>query len=218
MNDSLQYIRTSLEHIDDKMKAAALSASLFSKIHPQNKITAQNLLQYLTLRNQDIRELQDMLHKKGLSSLASSESHIHRQIQEILMRIHVPVTSSAVNRCTFEYGHKKMMLRSQQLFGKHKKQQHATIMVTFDTSFAGDEQLIQHLLKQGMNVARINCAHDDESVWHRMIQQIKKKQPHLQNSLPHLYGFGSTKDQNNHQPAGNKRQNKSKRRRYSLPE
>lgn len=174
MKDSLQFIRTTLEHLEEKLSKASFPFALHQKIHPQNKLTAQNLLQYLTLRNNDIRELQDLLHEKGLSSLASSESHIHRQLQEILLRIGLPVPASILNHCTFEYARKKMMNRSHQLFGHHKQQRHAAIMVTFDTSFADDEQLVQHLLKQGMNVARINCAHDDEVVWLKMIQQIKK--------------------------------------------
>jgi pyruvate kinase len=45
------------------------------------------MIHYLTLRSQDIRELQDSLHKHGLSSLASSESHIHSQLQSILLRL-----------------------------------------------------------------------------------------------------------------------------------
>jgi pyruvate kinase len=174
MKDSLQFIRTSLEHLNEKLSRVSLPAASAAKIHPLNKSSAQNLLQYLTLRNNDIRELQDLLHGKGLSSLASSESHIQRQLQEILLRIGAAVPAVALNRCDFKYAHKKMEQRSHQLFGHSKQQQHAAIMVTFDNSFADDEELIQNLLKQGMNVARINCAHDDETVWKRMIEHIKK--------------------------------------------
>jgi pyruvate kinase len=174
MKDSLQFIRTSLEHLNEKLSRVSMPSSAAAKIHPQNKSSAQNLLQYLTLRNNDIRELQDLLHGKGLSSLASSESHIQRQLQEILLRIGAPIPASALNHCDFQFARKKMQQRSHQLFGHNKQQQHAAIMVTFDNSFADDEQLIQHLLKQGMNTARINCAHDDEAVWLQMIERIKK--------------------------------------------
>jgi pyruvate kinase len=174
MKDSLQYIRTSLEHLEEKLKHASLQPSLLKQIHTQNKLTAQNLLQYLTLRNHDIREVQDLLHEKGLSSLASSESHIHRQVQEILLRIGITLSTSELNHCTFSYGRKKIFHRSVQLFGHSSRQQHAAIMVTLDKSYLTEPELIKHLLKRGMNTARINCAHDNEAVWIEMIQLVRK--------------------------------------------
>ncbi|MFN5478067.1 MAG: hypothetical protein ACK484_15855, partial [Sphingobacteriales bacterium] len=45
-------------------------------VHPLQQNAARNLIHYLTLRNKDIRNLQDQLHIYGLSSLASAESHI----------------------------------------------------------------------------------------------------------------------------------------------
>jgi pyruvate kinase len=37
-----------------------------------------------------------------------------------------------------------------------------------------DYEKVKNLLQSGMNIARINCAHDDESVWLRMIQHVKR--------------------------------------------
>jgi pyruvate kinase len=174
MKDALQYIRTSLEHLEEKLKDVKLGTALQKKIHSQHHLTAQNLICYLTLRNNDIRELQDMLHEKGLSSLASSESHIHRQMQEILLRIGVTIPSAQLSHCTFAYGRKKIMQRSHQLFGQHSKQEQAAIMVTLDKTYLQQPELIKHLLKRGMNVARINSAHDNEAVWMQMIQAVRK--------------------------------------------
>ena len=56
-------------------------------LHEEQKISAVNLIQYLALRSEDIRSLQDELHVFGLSALASSESHILRQVQTILQRL-----------------------------------------------------------------------------------------------------------------------------------
>ena len=47
-------------------------------------------------------------------------------------------------------------------------------MVTFHTKFADDYGKVKNLLQSGMNVARINCAHDDESTWFRMIQHVRR--------------------------------------------
>jgi pyruvate kinase len=47
-------------------------------------------------------------------------------------------------------------------------------MVTLPGSAADDYALIREMLLQGMDCARINCAHDDEAVWLRLIRQIKR--------------------------------------------
>ncbi|WP_407523236.1 pyruvate kinase [Lacibacter sp. MH-610] len=47
-------------------------------------------------------------------------------------------------------------------------------MVTLDEKHADDYASIKGLLQSGMNVARINCAHDTEAVWFRIIQHIKR--------------------------------------------
>jgi pyruvate kinase len=38
---------------------------------------------------------------------------------------------------------------------------------------ADDPRLIQNQLRQGMNCMRINCAHDDKSVWLKMVNHLK---------------------------------------------
>ena len=48
------------------------------------------------------------------------------------------------------------------------------IMVTFESSFADNYALTKNLLQNGMNVARINCAHDDEATWSKMINNLKE--------------------------------------------
>lgn len=76
-------LKDALQSLSEKMKTTiAQQSPLIGRIHPDQQLSATNLLQYLTLRSEDIRSLQDRLHVLGLSSLASSESHILRQIQQ----------------------------------------------------------------------------------------------------------------------------------------
>jgi pyruvate kinase len=49
-------------------------------------------------------------------------------------------------------------------------------MVTLPSEAATDPQLVETLLKEGMDVARINCAHDDASAWLAMIRNIRQAQ------------------------------------------
>ena len=71
-----------------KMELAVESRQqLIKTLHPEQKVSAKNLVRYLALRSEDVRSMQDRLHIHGLSSLASSESHILRQVQAILERL-----------------------------------------------------------------------------------------------------------------------------------
>ena len=147
---------------------------IFKAIHPQQQAAAKNLVHYLALRSEDIRALQQSLHTWWLSSLASAESHIHRQLQAVLERLGKTYKPAELDDCNFEFGSKQIVKKSSQLFGEKKDAIIPYIMVTFDASFINDYKLIKQLLLAGMNVARINCAHDEESTWIRLTRQLKK--------------------------------------------
>lgn len=149
--------------------------NLFSRqlerIHPDNRKSAGNFLKYLILRKNDIRKLQDQLHASGLSSLASGESHIHRQIQVTLQ--HLGVKFPKLDPCTLDFGNRKIAKSSVRLFGEMHAEWPSSVMVTFDVSFLEEKKLVAELLKNGMGVARINCAHDDEDIWLKMVEKIQ---------------------------------------------
>ena len=138
------------------------------------KLSAINLIKYLTLRSEDIRILQNNLHEMGLSSLASSEGHIHRQIQAIRVRLGKNFKAKEFDPCDIKWSNNVVTSKTRLLFGQKETEDQPYIMVTFDSSFVNDYTFIKNLLLNGMNVARINCAHDDESVWENLILLIKK--------------------------------------------
>jgi len=178
---SLEQIVTELKVLEEKMLAEAEKRQSNSKsIHPDQYSAAKNLIHYLTLRNEDIRELQDSLHIWGLSSLASSESHIHSQLQSILQRLGHVYPPDALETCTYDFNLREMLQKSRKLFGVKSDPVTPYIMVTFDASFADDYAQIKNLLMNGMNIARINCAHDDEATWSRMINHLKRACRHTQ--------------------------------------
>ena len=47
-------------------------------------------------------------------------------------------------------------------------------MVTMPSEAADDYTLVQHLVEHGMDCMRINCAHDDEAAWGRMIEHLRR--------------------------------------------
>lgn len=84
--------------------------SIIKEVDAKQELSAENLLHYLSLRSEDIRSLQDELHVLGLSSLASSESHIHSQILAILQVL--GQQNAADNRAKCDYIQGKKLLRN----------------------------------------------------------------------------------------------------------
>ncbi|MFI5187731.1 MAG: pyruvate kinase [Chitinophagales bacterium] len=163
---------SALEH--EMIQTDILHQSLIDGSHPVQQMAARNLLHYLTLRGHDIRGLQDQLHISGLSSLASSESHIHSQLQAILQRLGKHYEDEELDECTYQNSLYDTKQKSLSLFGAKNDPGIPYIMVTFDTSFADDYGQIKNLLQNGMNVARINCARDSETKWAKMIHLVRK--------------------------------------------
>jgi pyruvate kinase len=174
-SESLDFIKKELISLEKNMATAvANKAGLIHGLHKDQQEAAKNLVEYLTLRNRDLRILQDALHVHGLSSLASSESHIRRQVQAILERLGETIPEENIDFCDFAFSKKKIDDKSQLLFGNKTIPSIPSLMVTFDSGFADSYVLIKSLLQNGMNVARINCAHDDEVVWSKMISKLRK--------------------------------------------
>jgi len=168
------YLCAELERLNANMQKAETDyAALVEKVHPSNKKNALNLLYYLSLRSYDIRALQDQLHAFGLSALASSESHIRGQLLTILQRLGKQVK---IPGHVFTYQSSKSFAQ-QKAAGLLGQKEHASIpylMVTLDTQHATDYEAVLQLVQSGMNVARINCAHDDEKTWVAMVELVKK--------------------------------------------
>ena len=59
------------------------SASM-AELHDNFKLSGANLIHYLVLRSNEIREAQEYLHHVGLSSLTNSESHTQFQLLHVM--------------------------------------------------------------------------------------------------------------------------------------
>jgi pyruvate kinase len=70
--------------------------------------------------------------------------------------------------------------RNKVIFGNNLTQESPHIMLTLDAKMVGTA-IMEDLLMNGMTVARINCAYDDESVWAIMIESIRHAEEHLRN-------------------------------------
>jgi len=147
-------------------------------VHPVYSSSAKNLLHYRALRQHDIRYLQKNLRNRGLSGLAKVERHVMARMHYTLAYLNALNGESLEVPGYFELsikeGSKKLNRHSKALLGKRTPGRRVRIMVTLPSSAANDTQLVEGLVQQGMNMARINCAHDHEQVWLKMIEQIKE--------------------------------------------
>src|SRR5215213_880130 len=167
----LSEIKQGLEDINDLLLSKEKQYySLIERAHPSQKISAFNLLHYLAFRSANIRGLQQALHKQGYSSLTNAEGYIRSQILAVLKHF----GTYGENACTFEASKMLLQARATELYGNSSENGIPSIMVTLKTSHARDVLAVKKLLRAGMNIARINCAHDNEGTWSEMILNVKK--------------------------------------------
>ncbi len=172
--EELQVIRAKM--IDDVAKCA----SRLDKIHPNYRKSAENLLHYLVLRRRDRRHLQQHLAVLGLSSLGRSESHVLATIDAVIRAVHLlegkgksslPKEEATID---FALGEQLLSEHTECLLGTSAQGRVVRIMVTMPSEAAHDYDLVHNLLQQGMECMRINCAHDDATVWLQMIEHLRR--------------------------------------------
>ncbi len=156
---------------------------------PQVHLSRRNLMDYLLLREQDLSALQPLLIDAGLSSLSRVGSNVMHNLNAMLsllqkaLQIEIQDTQTlcAIDTLcpsSFE-GEQILKARAQALFGIPPAGRDVSIMVTLPTEAAWNEVLVKSLLHQGMNLARINTAHDDPELWQAMVERIKNASSEL---------------------------------------
>lgn len=168
-------LRAELERIYQNLLASERRAKArIAGVHPKQRRSATNLAHYLTLRLENLRPLQDALHDAGLSSLASAEGHVLWQMQAVLQRLGVDIPTKDIAKVDASAGNHLLQQHAHTLFGPKTGSTLPHLMVTFDSGLADDYTTVKALIKAGMQIARINCAHDNPAVWSRMIAHVRK--------------------------------------------
>jgi pyruvate kinase len=138
-----------------------------------NRRGAVNLVHYATLRQHDLRELQNDLMDLGVTSLATTEAHVRAKVRaarNVLAALRGdpgPWNLDEINHALDE-GDTILTAQSDAIFGSMRPGRPTRIMVTFPSEAADDPQLVAGYVEAGMDVARINCAHDEPEAWARM--------------------------------------------------
>jgi pyruvate kinase len=181
----LKKLQSDLAAIRDAMIALEnRSARLLRRVHPRHRESARNLLHYLALRQRDLRNVQQVLSRYGLSSLGRAECGALGNVETVMATVDslLGMTSTGVNErrrnrkrgVTPEEGHVILARHTQSLLGTAHRVRRVRIMVTMPSEAALDLPLLRGLLRKGMNVLRINCARDDSRTWSQMIVNLRK--------------------------------------------
>lgn len=147
------------------------------KVHPAYRDSALNLLHYAALRRRDLSRIQKRLRNIGLSRLGKAESHILPSLLTTLSILKVlsgKYEDSNLHPPELSIKKSKRRLKKhvRQLLTKRPKGRSSRIMVTMPAEAAENLKLITQMMRAGMNVARINCAHDSPKVWKSIIDNI----------------------------------------------
>jgi len=176
-DSNIEQLSERLRAIHDR--AIALEAKYeaeLNEVHPASREGARNLVHYLALRKSDTSELRQDLRRLGLSSLDRAERNVLGSIDAIeqaLSRLSggdgadpEELAAALSRRNPTADEHRRAIL------GPTPEGRDVSIMVTLPTEAADNPSLVAEMLAAGMNVARINSAHDDAATWEKMIANV----------------------------------------------
>ncbi len=143
-------------------------------VHPELRADAVNLTHYLALRQGDERSLQRRLGERGLSSLGRCEPHVLATVENVRFTLDSSTSLPVPASLSFEAGRRALDRNTDALFGPRPRGRVPRIMVTLPSEAATDYPLVRHLVASGMDVARINGAHDGPDAWVRMAGNVRK--------------------------------------------
>ncbi len=148
-------------------------------VHPEFRDSARNLVHYVALRQFDISELQEDLLTLGLSSLGRAE----RNVMGLVYAVRTALQKlGSGKRCELYQQNASLELRNPRadahkkaILGDHPDGRDVNIMVTLPTDAAQSNRLVSEMIAAGMDLARINCAHDDATIWKAMVRKVRSE-------------------------------------------
>ena len=191
--DTLNKIRKEMFRLE---KNVAEQVDQLPEIHRES---ARNLAHYIALRRHDIRGLQVQLAAMGLSSLGRLESSVMNSINTVLKVLcrlagtNGQREGDAKPYLTFDDGEALLHAHTKALLGPPPSNRRVHIMVTMPQEAAESYALVRALVANGMSCMRINCAHDTQQDWARMIENLKRAEKELGKSCKVLMDVGGPK-------------------------
>ncbi|WP_053004823.1 pyruvate kinase [Kocuria sp. SM24M-10] len=165
--------------------AAARRAAVpeLERVTPRHRRSALNLVDYVAVRSQDVRDLQRDLSRLGVSSLGRMEAGVMTHLTAVVETLQVlaartdEVFAAPDPGVPLEEpelpGAEVLRRNTDALLGPGREDRPTRIMVTLPAEAAGDRRLVESMVRAGMDVARINCAHDGPEQWEAMIGHVR---------------------------------------------
>ncbi len=187
---SLVGVARELVRLKDKLRELESSMrSALDQVFPDRRESAKNLVHYVALRQHDLRDLQVRLAQLGLTSLGRSESCVMDSLLAVSQRAHESLAlrghrgaARQLGRAERERGSamspetakQRLHQHTRDMLGSRPADRHIYIMVTAPTPREADRAWMVKMLRAGMNVLRINCAHDSEHEWGQIIDALRE--------------------------------------------
>jgi pyruvate kinase len=199
--DQLWALRAAMLHNEQRYAEAT------DLVAPHQRASARNLVHFLALRATDLRELQTRLAWLGVSSLGRAESHVLANVDKVLGILHRLTGQAWQDRSPEEpvgsvSGPAQLASHAQALLGPAVRGRVVRIMVTLPSEAATDDALVRSLVDAGMDVARINCAHDDAAAWRAMAKRVRRAAKAAQREVKVLMDLGGPKIRTGPMPSG----------------
>ncbi|WP_190808745.1 pyruvate kinase [Flagellimonas sp. S3867] len=154
------------------------SKDFLEQVDPVYSKSARNLVHYTTFRTFDLRTTQKRLKNISLTRLSKAGGHLKSSLLKtryiLYSLLGEPPTPNGKAGLSIKNGKRLLTRNTKELLGYRSKGRRVRIMVTQPTEAAFNYQMVHDMVGNGMNCARINCAHDDKEVWGKIIANIKK--------------------------------------------
>lgn len=150
-----------------------------AQVHKSYTLSAKNLCRYLILRSFDLRKYHDSLSDLGVSSMRASEAYVYHNLYSVVRNLrliqNIPFDKGE-NLEVIGYKRSKKLIRkhANSLFNECSKKHFTEIMVTLPEEAADDKSIIEDMVKNGMEIARINLSHGDLTTWSKMVRTLEE--------------------------------------------
>lgn len=159
------------------LDAEASHAHAVRRIHERHDRSSANLLHYLAMRSAELRPLQEELRRLGLSSLGRCEGCALATVESLLESLAAltgePALPERLAPVGFDEADRLLADNAATLLGAPPPARQVLIMVTLPSESADAPDLVRALVDSGMDLARINGAHDDPDAWARMAGHVR---------------------------------------------
>jgi pyruvate kinase len=180
----LPQLRRAVGDLERRLRADEIgSDALLRDVQPDYRVSARNFVDYVTLRQTDLRPLQLGLVRHGLSSLGRLEGHVLDAVTKVRERLDdalargnptAAAPSPAAATPTWEESARLLHEHTRALLGPRPAHRHVYVMVTAPSAAEVDDAWVERLLATDMNVLRVNTAHEDEAAWLHIVSTARR--------------------------------------------